>query len=382
MLVDPLKFAKNKSKNPYGWTFPRSSPLETTRNSNCPKSHRGRYNRKATLSQSSLRLFRQPGSYWSARGQQRLALTELELVTLALARLNAITDAFWWHKPLGVREPMRIYCKTEPIAEERSADLVADEVPEISTYYVISLVSCNTLAKISAVPSLYCSRGSLCYMFLFFVSWLFVLPILSLFLLAATILLLPLFTLLFLVSFIFTAVSGIVTSSLLVLHTSRHLRWQVLTDGRIRFLWGYFRRAPLPRMEFHIPYTIWTASLACISSGNYCHPIHGRAHRLHFGEFWIEKGIRQESSPHPRSLHDYPPIYLHSCAALSNWPISCTAQEPTTYRFPCGRLDPVHSPHFSCTLVSPLNVIPWRRNQTIILQLPRFQQNRCSPKFF
>lgn len=31
-----------------------------------------------------------------ARGQQKLALTELELVTLALASLNAITYAFWW----------------------------------------------------------------------------------------------------------------------------------------------------------------------------------------------------------------------------------------------------------------------------------------------
>ena len=37
-----------------------------------------------------------------AHGQQRLALTELELVTLALASLNAVTFAIWWHKPLGV----------------------------------------------------------------------------------------------------------------------------------------------------------------------------------------------------------------------------------------------------------------------------------------
>lgn len=35
--------------------------------------------------------------------QQQLALTELELVTLALASLNAITYAFWWNKPLGVQ---------------------------------------------------------------------------------------------------------------------------------------------------------------------------------------------------------------------------------------------------------------------------------------
>ena len=48
-----------------------------------------------------------------ARGQQRLALTELELVTLALASLNATTFAIWWDKPLVVREPIQIYLKME-----------------------------------------------------------------------------------------------------------------------------------------------------------------------------------------------------------------------------------------------------------------------------
>ena len=48
-----------------------------------------------------------------ARGQQRLALTELELVTLALASLNAVTFRIWWDKPLGVEEPVKIYVKTE-----------------------------------------------------------------------------------------------------------------------------------------------------------------------------------------------------------------------------------------------------------------------------
>ncbi len=48
-----------------------------------------------------------------ARGQQRLALTELELVTLALASLNEVTFAIWWHKPLGVQEPIKIYLRTE-----------------------------------------------------------------------------------------------------------------------------------------------------------------------------------------------------------------------------------------------------------------------------
>ena len=46
-----------------------------------------------------------------ARGVQGLALTELELVTLALAGLNAATYFFWWHKPLGVQEPIKIYLK-------------------------------------------------------------------------------------------------------------------------------------------------------------------------------------------------------------------------------------------------------------------------------
>ena len=48
-----------------------------------------------------------------ARGKQRLALTELELVTLALASLNGVTFAIWWHKPLGVQEPVEIYLRTE-----------------------------------------------------------------------------------------------------------------------------------------------------------------------------------------------------------------------------------------------------------------------------
>jgi hypothetical protein len=44
-----------------------------------------------------------------ARGSQGLALTELELVTLAMASLNAITYVFWWSKPLGVQEPVNVY---------------------------------------------------------------------------------------------------------------------------------------------------------------------------------------------------------------------------------------------------------------------------------
>ena len=49
-----------------------------------------------------------------SRGAQRVALTEFELVTLALASLNAITYMFWWNKPLGVKQPVRVYIAAGP----------------------------------------------------------------------------------------------------------------------------------------------------------------------------------------------------------------------------------------------------------------------------
>ena len=70
----------------------------------------------------------------AARGVQGLALTEFELVTLALASLNAITFVFWWHKPLDVQEPIRLYLKiqgTPPEADENAAQ----EVCHSTTYH-------------------------------------------------------------------------------------------------------------------------------------------------------------------------------------------------------------------------------------------------------
>ncbi|SRR6266545_2351495 len=43
-----------------------------------------------------------------ARFVQGLAVTELEVVTLALASLNALTYAFWWSKPLGLKIPFKV----------------------------------------------------------------------------------------------------------------------------------------------------------------------------------------------------------------------------------------------------------------------------------
>jgi len=44
-----------------------------------------------------------------ARAAQSLNLTELELVTLALASLNAVMYFFWWDKPLDVEVPIKVY---------------------------------------------------------------------------------------------------------------------------------------------------------------------------------------------------------------------------------------------------------------------------------
>jgi len=49
-----------------------------------------------------------------SRGTQHLALTEFELVTLALASLSAITYMFWWNKPLGIKQPVRVYIAAGP----------------------------------------------------------------------------------------------------------------------------------------------------------------------------------------------------------------------------------------------------------------------------
>jgi len=69
-----------------------------------------------------------------ARGVQGLALTELELVTLAMASLNAITFVFWWNKPLSVQEPVHVYVAV-PVeeAEKNNRDKDPGEIDVV--YY-------------------------------------------------------------------------------------------------------------------------------------------------------------------------------------------------------------------------------------------------------
>ena len=68
-----------------------------------------------------------------ARHRQRLALTELELVTVALASLNAMTFAVWWAKPLGVHEPIQIYLKMETV--EQVERVQVERVGPPGSYY-------------------------------------------------------------------------------------------------------------------------------------------------------------------------------------------------------------------------------------------------------
>ena len=52
-----------------------------------------------------------------ARPAQHLDLTLVELLTLSLAILNGIMYFLWWHKPLDVRCPVRVYLLDRPDSE-------------------------------------------------------------------------------------------------------------------------------------------------------------------------------------------------------------------------------------------------------------------------
>jgi len=49
-----------------------------------------------------------------ARRAQHLDITLIELLTLSLAVLNGMMYFLWWHKPLDVRTPVRVYLRDDP----------------------------------------------------------------------------------------------------------------------------------------------------------------------------------------------------------------------------------------------------------------------------
>ena len=55
-----------------------------------------------------------------ARAIQGLEITQLELLTVALAFLNAFMYYFWWNKPLDVETPVTVYVLEEPLKKTSS----------------------------------------------------------------------------------------------------------------------------------------------------------------------------------------------------------------------------------------------------------------------
>ena len=69
-----------------------------------------------------------------SRFATKLAVTELEVVTLAFAALNGITYWLWWHKPSDVRCPVPVYLKTGAESKvQRVQDARAQRDPEHTT---------------------------------------------------------------------------------------------------------------------------------------------------------------------------------------------------------------------------------------------------------
>ena len=78
-----------------------------------------------------------------ARRAEHLDLTLVELLTLSFVFLNGVMYFLWWHKPLAVRSPIRVYLLAEPPNDDLD-DLVETEHPA-SEFYV-SLGYCFLMA--------------------------------------------------------------------------------------------------------------------------------------------------------------------------------------------------------------------------------------------
>ncbi|KAK1218906.1 hypothetical protein PQX77_018390 [Marasmius sp. AFHP31] len=57
-----------------------------------------------------------------ARGVSGLAITELEFLTFGFAALNLVICLFWWHKPSGVRFPVRVMDRSKQLPAAKNKD--------------------------------------------------------------------------------------------------------------------------------------------------------------------------------------------------------------------------------------------------------------------
>ena len=69
------------------------------------------------------------------RAVQGLALTELELTTLALASVNGFTLLLWWKKPLGAKTVVRVNLRHKLTDQERNGtEMRTDQVSPIALH--------------------------------------------------------------------------------------------------------------------------------------------------------------------------------------------------------------------------------------------------------
>ena len=68
-----------------------------------------------------------------ARIAQHLDLTLVELLTLSLATLNGMMYFLWWHKPLDVRCPVRVYLLYKSNDSKQNEQNEQNEPPAIET---------------------------------------------------------------------------------------------------------------------------------------------------------------------------------------------------------------------------------------------------------
>ncbi|KAJ3511836.1 hypothetical protein NLJ89_g3870 [Agrocybe chaxingu] len=76
-----------------------------------------------------------------ARGAQKLALTELEIVTLAVATINIVVYFFWWNKPMDVRVPVTISLKVpqeSPVTAGREEITMRQQSPQSAIKEVLA----------------------------------------------------------------------------------------------------------------------------------------------------------------------------------------------------------------------------------------------------
>ncbi|KAF7369983.1 hypothetical protein MSAN_00628200 [Mycena sanguinolenta] len=89
-----------------------------------------------------------------ARAHQHLAITQLEVATLAFAIVNIFTWLLWWNKPLDVQQPIIVGPRTLPDSDSQAIDHVqlsrSDEV--VTAIFGFSTNDYHPLSSVS-VPS-------------------------------------------------------------------------------------------------------------------------------------------------------------------------------------------------------------------------------------